>query len=454
MGTTIYQLNYQYQGDSYFIIDGNKGHRLQSDELDLLQARTIQDPLTKGLIPLEISENGFAVSLQYSISSKRPLSSALQEKSISIEQFYKIIFNLTSIIDEGCKYKLNEEHYVLHPDFIFVGENIQDIHLLYLPLKYITDKKTVSEELKGLLVNMIISVNNMSGNGFQELMSLLNDSSFSIGKVKELASSLTSGNSQIPFNSKSMESIVPSSKNTGQKQNNISEEVQVHKGKDSRLVKIMTTIFCVIGIIFMWIYYFDSPSEKLFYICLTLSVLVICVPLMTLTIFKATLANQKRKKQHNFTDRQPNDLKPLNQPIVEVKVDDLPNSQQKTTSLSQEQPDATVLLNDQLILPTKKRHPILERNKEGVIEKVEIDLDSFTVGRNSETATYSIQSPGISRMHFEIVSGEKGYALKDLGSSNGTKLNEKKLESFKIYTLKDGDIITCAKEELKFRMES
>lgn len=48
---------------------------------------------------------------------------------------------------------------------------------------------------------------------------------------------------------------------------------------------------------------------------------------------------------------------------------------------------------------------------------------------------------GVSRQHAVISKDEEGYKLKDLSSTNGTWLNETRLNANQPYTLQSGDIV-------------
>ena len=66
-----------------------------------------------------------------------------------------------------------------------------------------------------------------------------------------------------------------------------------------------------------------------------------------------------------------------------------------------------------------------------------------------------VAEAGVSRRHAEIVSSDEGYLLRDLESTNGTFVNEERLESSN-YLLKDGDEIRlgASKQSISFRHSS
>src|SRR5260370_19732650 len=75
----------------------------------------------------------------------------------------------------------------------------------------------------------------------------------------------------------------------------------------------------------------------------------------------------------------------------------------------------------------------------------------MTVGR--EVGAYLlIDSDSISRRHADITHANRQYMLRDLGSSNGTFVNEARLEPGKAYILKPGDKVRFGKAKFVFQV--
>jgi pSer/pThr/pTyr-binding forkhead associated (FHA) protein len=55
---------------------------------------------------------------------------------------------------------------------------------------------------------------------------------------------------------------------------------------------------------------------------------------------------------------------------------------------------------------------------------IELDIHTVTVGRLDDN-TVVIDNPTVSSHHAQIVRTEEGFALKDLGSTNGTRVNSR-----------------------------
>jgi EAL domain-containing protein (putative c-di-GMP-specific phosphodiesterase class I) len=96
--------------------------------------------------------------------------------------------------------------------------------------------------------------------------------------------------------------------------------------------------------------------------------------------------------------------------------------------------------------------PYLEHYPEqgGPAERVPLLRVPFTLGR-SEATDHPIYSSKVSKEHATILKLGDDYAVRDLGSTNGTFVNGKRVEE---QVLTDGDIVHLAHVEFCFRHES
>ncbi|KNY30448.1 FHA domain-containing protein [Pseudobacteroides cellulosolvens] len=82
---------------------------------------------------------------------------------------------------------------------------------------------------------------------------------------------------------------------------------------------------------------------------------------------------------------------------------------------------------------------------------VTISKNNFIVGRISELSDYVIPSKFIGRAHSQISIEQGRYFIKDLGSVNGTYLNEEKLKPMEKYEIFNNDIIGFVNFKYLFR---
>src|SRR5262245_39244145 len=84
---------------------------------------------------------------------------------------------------------------------------------------------------------------------------------------------------------------------------------------------------------------------------------------------------------------------------------------------------------------------------DGARTKVTIEKERLTIGRSRESDV-CLPDQWLSRQHAEISRGTSGFALRDLGSKNGTLLNGTPLRD--AHVLRHGDVITLGEHTLTF----
>ena len=87
-----------------------------------------------------------------------------------------------------------------------------------------------------------------------------------------------------------------------------------------------------------------------------------------------------------------------------------------------------------------------------------VGRDEFTIGRVSEGQSilpdidltpYEAYSQGVSRLHATIKIATQGIQITDLGSSNGTRINNERLNPHKQYSLHHGDVIALGRFKIQ-----
>lgn len=84
--------------------------------------------------------------------------------------------------------------------------------------------------------------------------------------------------------------------------------------------------------------------------------------------------------------------------------------------------------------------------------QIEITEQRSVIGRDSHYADIAYNRPGVSRAHAELVREDDRFYLTDLGSINGTFINDVPAAAYKKYPLQNGDRIRFADNEVVFRI--
>lgn len=81
-----------------------------------------------------------------------------------------------------------------------------------------------------------------------------------------------------------------------------------------------------------------------------------------------------------------------------------------------------------------------------VLREFDLDKDAVSIGRKSDNDVV-IEHPAVSARHCRILRDGEGWRIEDLGSTNGTTVNGRRVERA---VLTDGDLIGVAKHVLVF----
>lgn len=118
----------------------------------------------------------------------------------------------------------------------------------------------------------------------------------------------------------------------------------------------------------------------------------------------------------------------------------LGDSEEETTILSCE--EETMVLAPKFIVGT------LTRQKNN--EVITIDHDGFTIGKSMHNDYMLTENKAISRKHATFLYDNGVISVMDMGSTNGTFVNDKQIEQNEITALTSGDVIMLADEEFIF----
>ena len=145
---------------------------------------------------------------------------------------------------------------------------------------------------------------------------------------------------------------------------------------------------------------------------------------------------------------------------IDVYVDDLKNINPPTATLGKTKkrcPVCHTILNKcdvfcslcgTRLMDSKNGVYIVRKSSQ---EKIYMDSYPFYFGKRKDLNGYFIRdNVMISRIHAQIIKENNNYFLCDMGSTNGTYVNKKRLMPNERYKLKNGTVFLLAKEEFVF----
>ncbi|MEW9698811.1 DUF6382 domain-containing protein [Paenibacillus sp. SI8] len=478
----IWGLRYDFVYRHGHYMELYKDEGIAHEALCNLQLRMLEANQVPNLLPLEVLEVDFRISLLYNLSAKRMLAHVIKAEGISGQQLAKLLYAIVCALDESKNYMLNASRYVLKEHFIFIGNDWSDVFLTYLPLDEHEEKDSVFTSLQVLVTQLMTKVRNEDQTivaGWQVSLAQLTD--MQAYKLKLL--SLMDNNEAISVRTRtveqqrlmekgeeeSMQSVhsqplglprpIWNKNEVALQKENFQERIPKKTSSTFKKISLrnqMITLAIVILLTaFLWQNYLTYPSMASFQLTSGLTVLL-CDVWMMIKFIGLPLF----KKEECLT----NTLQPDEGLILErINTTDQPTSQPEniqlhyqnlhlhTTLLRSPNPNATVLLGR---MAKRTRGTRLEWMKDGVMQTYTVESSSFTMGRGDSNMRVdcAIDEEGISRLHAEICQEGEEFWLKDLGSTNGTYLNGEQLVAYQAYGLKDGDTLRIVRTDFTFRL--
>jgi pSer/pThr/pTyr-binding forkhead associated (FHA) protein len=93
---------------------------------------------------------------------------------------------------------------------------------------------------------------------------------------------------------------------------------------------------------------------------------------------------------------------------------------------------------------------LLKSVDESIDTSVSVTEFPFFIGKLRENVDYCLQKSVVSRYHAKITKEEDKYYITDLNSTNGTYVNETKLNPYENKELKQGDRVDLADLTFEF----
>ncbi|MEB3102684.1 DUF6382 domain-containing protein [Ferviditalea candida] len=435
--------DFVHEKDTFLVISGND----PITEKDLIphQIPMIRYNQIPRLLTMDMEEFDLAVRFNYKISGKRMLSQVLRGTKLTLNQYYRLLAEILSALEECAEYLLNPENFILHEDFIFLDSQLSRVWLTYVPLAGFQADSRIQGNIRQLAGGMMSAVEQLHGSGIQTLMGTMKDEKFSINDLKRDIRKLLEEENRSGCESPvimPVEAVRPES----------APLQEVHASADYRgaFRTIPLYVLFAAGLGLIWGVYAFHPEESLIYIAFGGSGLWLNLLYLFSKKYKIPLSIHIRRSVP--AEASVVKVMPKSPVVVMPKIDGniskhaIPAAN-PTTLLAI--PDATVLLGSQR--PSGLFCGKLEIRKGDRTENMELTGECLTIGRN-EQAGYVDDTPGVSRVHCEIIRNGVQYFVKDLGSVNGSYLNGKKLVPYKEYPLKSGDVLRIVRTEYKFNL--
>lgn len=489
------------------IVDLESG--ITRERLDQLEIQMLQSQRIPMLLPVEWLELDGQITFRYLFTGKRILMHRLQTQQLSMVEFYTLLLAIVETLDDCRHYMLRADNFLLHEQYIFVGDSWESISLAYLPLRGDRIVASTGEAVLAMAVRFVGAIDQPDGGGLQRVFQHLRDEYVSWTSLRQTLLSLLgdgfrterSGKSSLlefetareqkhlpveevvkhePISSRPSTPVRMTRSDEPEQESNMGDQMQLPESEQaeasaSRTKWIIGVIFVLVnGLIWRYLY-MAVPSRTSLLMSCGLTVMSIAVLLVfrqkqrsrTSDIETGWTSEQKQSAWMEEDDFTPDSrlLSKLTyksaaqQHLANIEMAVSGNDERPSElsgQLAYHQPastnDATVLLGGgsfaQGGAETADGHSSwLERQSGDVAERIKLEQLHFVIGRSAEGVQYADSSYGISRAHLELVNSKGSWSAKDMGSRNGSMLNGNLMIPYKPYSLTDKDLIQLAGEK-------
>jgi len=178
----MYRIDFAMDRGHEMIVDRDNG--IRREELEEVELNMLRSNRIPHLLPLTWFELDGRVTFRYTLSGRRMLSHRLAVQSLTMEQFYMMLLGVVEALDECRHYMLRPEGCLLDDQYLFIGEQWNDISMAYVPLKQPEQSNAGTANLLALVVRWTAHISAIHGAGLQRLLQLLNQSNWPLTELR------------------------------------------------------------------------------------------------------------------------------------------------------------------------------------------------------------------------------------------------------------------------------
>lgn len=179
--------DFMQNGGTIMVLDRAEG--IQSSELNHVQLGMIRSSRIPHFLKLHMKEVDYKVTLEYDITGKKMLSQTLKSERMTLTEYFGLLLQIVTALEDSKLYMLQPENYILHEDYLFIEGSLHlgTLYLTYVPVAAIEASGTrLPLMLKELMTRLLASVTELKGGGIQALMSFCSEQSFNLPGLKKL----------------------------------------------------------------------------------------------------------------------------------------------------------------------------------------------------------------------------------------------------------------------------
>jgi|GEM_PF-2988164 len=410
---------------------------LKSEDVGKTQVGMLENQRIPGLLECRRDWTDSCLSLRYRVEGLRPLSSALKMKPLTPALWEGLLTALSLAVGEASQYLIKDSEVVLHPDWIWVGQDIRNVRLMAVPLRCFASPDSSYRQWNKLYDCMVennlpevwreaLRPNQWESKTFRHLLWIDKFQSKPSGDIAKGALQ-DEDKKTVPAENAPCEPQFyhpPASSVIGSPIISKADDGETMRFSARSLSKddLIRVALAAAG----WIAFALYPE----FLTLMAGVLG-SIPLGYTLWQRYRRGEEKEAAQEAVV------------PAFPVPQATITGSMAERTVLLWPSPDETVALTTLLTAASKvpKARLEVEREHTDHIEWIDLTEMPFTIGRGPEQVRYRIEHAAVSRHHLDIRYKENQFFAVDLGSLNGSLRNDEPMKPNEAYPLQHGDTI-------------
>lgn len=403
---TDFEISYKRGLDHNFLII-----KENNEDNNDYQITMLEENIINGFLRFSKKINDGFLYYCYEISSMQPIKRFFENKTINVSQLIKILNGIVNAFTSAHEYMLDENCITLNPSFIYMNVETYDIGLILIP----SLKSTFQKEFTTLAEFILDRVDHQDNNAVipaYNLFKLIRTDSFTIQSIESIIKTNTN------INDTNFYSDLDTPEHSGT-QTNHNETPQI-TSKSSLEDLFEPNIF---------------PEKKN----------------IKTSFFLNLFKKKKDKTKLNASDLFEEEPIPSisSQMNSYTNIDDITHNEVFDNHNDSVIFGKTTLLSETNHTTDDSTHRLIyiESNKEIIYP---LNYFPITIGKVSTCVDLVLKDTSVSRMHASIVNENNIISICDLGSTNGTYLNDILLNENQKIELDSGDVIKLGKFELKY----
>lgn len=458
---------------NYLILEAKEAEE-ESFEIRMLTENSIE-----GLLKFRIKQEERGRYYCYEITSKQPLSRLLEFKEIKKEELRRLIMEIGAVLKRIEDYLLSESNLLLEPEHIYIEPESYQVWLCYIPgyeksfpeamekfLQYLLKKTNHKDNGAVVLAYRLYQESQKDYYGIEDLLRIVRESQQEISE-KPVRDRQTEGAEKLEteeaeFMAEALKDQKVRGKKVredGKKESDYPDGIKFETEKSGWKVLAVSSGIIIAGPFFVWLF---AGIPGLLFLPYQVGLLLVDIGTVCGSLFYLWQKKQKhssRKVKSKKAQKGPAGMSEEHdwQMTFEEDFDEKGEDKEKGTfgnggervlwesdkesNAAEKEGEDTVLLAE---ASAENEQVHLLKSVNPSIPDISVPYFPFIIGKQEGIVDYVLKKDTISRIHLRIDEEDGVCRITDLNSSNGTIVEDYRLEANESHILCSGEKLIIA----------